>query len=196
MGDLTTYSYTRTNGKGATESRITTKNNKDCTVTSLLTFCDGKGKAFSQEWGVHVGDDCFLGDNTEAPGPPCDGFNDENFCHLPTGWSEALIMSGAGRPVGNGLATIMRGPFPATHVIGDCNGCPAFQTAAGPFAEVPVGGACAQMAPCFECPKNVGPCTGCTACDGATPASAPAPAAAPAPKPISPIELKPLGAQV
>jgi len=194
MGDLTTYSYTRTNGKGATESRITTKNNKDCTVTSLLTFCDGKGKAFSQEWGVHVGDDCFLGDNTEMQGPPCDGFNDENFCHLPTGWSEALVMTGSGRPVGNGLATIMRGPFPATHSIGDCAGCPAFQSAAGPFAEVPVGGMCAKMAPDFSCGgAPVSPCN--PSCGGpATAAASSAPASAP--KPISPIELKPLGAQV
>lgn len=78
-GDLCTMSYTRTNGKGAVESRITCKNCLDGTVTSLLTFSDGVGHCFTQEWGPHVGDENGCGDNTHTK----DGFNCEDYSSLP-----------------------------------------------------------------------------------------------------------------
>ena len=198
--DLTTYSYTRTNGRGATESRITCKNCKDGVVTSLLTFCDGHGKCFSQEWGPHLGDEPGCGDNTDATGPPCDGFNCDDYSYLPNGWTEALIMTGYGRSVGNGLATVMRGG-------------PAVRFSAGSFrtCDEPAGMGCCSQG-CNSCGSSAcGGCTtgyGCNTCGSSscggcgmgmglvsstTPASTSAPAAA---KPTSNIELKPLGAQV
>ena len=98
-------SYTRTNGKGAVESRITCKNCLDGTVTSLLTFSDGVGHCFSQEWGPHVGDECGCGDNTDDTTPPKDGFNCEDYSYLPNGWTDAIILSGSGKSIGNGLDT-------------------------------------------------------------------------------------------
>ena len=205
--DLTTYSYTRTNGRGATESRITCKNCKDGVVTSLLTFCDGHGKCFSQEWGPHLGDEPGCGDNTDATGPPCDGFNCDDYSYLPNGWTEALIMTGYGRAVGNGLATVMRGG-------------PAVRFSAGSFrtCDEPAGMGCCSQG-CNSCGSsgcggcNTGCATGCGANIGhgygmgynssmgmesaSTTTSAAATTSAPAAaKPTSNIELKPLGAQV
>ena len=190
--DLTTYSYTRTNGRGATESRITCKNCKDGVVTSLLTFCDGHGKCFSQEWGPHLGDEPGCGDNTDATGPPCDGFNCDDYSYLPNGWTEALIMTGYGRAVGNGLATVMRGG-------------PAVRFSAGSFrnCDEPAGMGCCSQG-CNSCGSSG--CGGCgtgmeyssmgkeySSMSSSAVPSASAPAAA---KPTSNIELKPLGAQV
>ena len=181
--DLTTYSYTRTNGRGATESRITCKNCKDGVVTSLLTFCDGHGKCFSQEWGPHLGDEPGCGDNTDATGPPCDGFNCDDYSYLPNGWTEALIMTGYGRAVGNGLATVMRGG-------------PAVRFSAGSFrnCDEPAGMGCCSQG-CNSCGSS-----GCGGCGGVEYSSAsssvPSASAPAAAKPTSNIELKPLGAQV
>ena len=185
--DLTTYSYTRTNGRGATESRITCKNCKDGVVTSLLTFCDGHGKCFSQEWGPHLGDEPGAGDNTDATGPPCDGFNCDDYSYLPNGWTEALIMTGYGRAVGNGLATVMRGG-------------PAVRFSAGSFrnCDEPAGMGCCSQG-CGSCGSSgCGGCGGCGMDYGmvSSSASVPSSSAPVAAKPTSNIELKPLGAQV
>lgn len=103
-GKLTTYSYTRSNGLGAVESRITCKNEiEGVYVTSLNTFSDGLGRAFTQEWGPHVGDCPGAGDNTCDTTAPKDGFNVGDYSHLPMGWSEAVILTGAQKPVGGGL---------------------------------------------------------------------------------------------
>ncbi len=135
-------------------------------VTSLLTFCDGHGKCFTQEWGPHLGDEPGAGDNTDSTGPPCDGFNCDDYSYLPNGWTEALIMTGYGKAVGNGLATVMRGG-------------PAMKYSAGTFNDC-CGSGCGSY--------------GCSSCGSESSVSA-APASA-APKATSNIELKPLGAQV
>ena len=95
-GELTTFSYTRSNAKGAVESRITSKNCLDGTTCSLLTFCDGQGKCFTQEWGPHVGDEPGAGDNTFDTSAPKDGFMCGDYNYLPEGWNEAVIFTGAG----------------------------------------------------------------------------------------------------
>lgn len=126
-GDLCTMSYTRTNGKGAVESRITCKNCLDGTVSSLLTFSDGVGHCFTQEWGPHVGDENGCGDNTDDTTPPKDGFNCEDYSYLPNGWTDAVILSGSGVSVGSGLVTANGGyPLYAGQYssYGGCNtGC-------------------------------------------------------------------------
>ena len=120
-GDMCTFSYTRTNGKGGVESRITNKNCMDGTVSSLLTFSDGVGHCFTQEWGPHVGDADGNGDNTNDTTPPKDGFNCENYDYLPCGWTDALILSGSGKTVGYGLERA-NGAYPVYGGSG-CGGC-------------------------------------------------------------------------
>ena len=101
------------------ESRITNKNCLDGTVSSLLTFSDGVGHCFTQEWGPHVGDCDGAGDNTHDTTPPKDGFNCENYDYLPCGWTDAIILSGSGKTVGGGLERA-NGAYP---VYGSSNGC-------------------------------------------------------------------------
>jgi hypothetical protein len=183
--DLTTYSYTRTNGRGATESRITCKNSKDGVVTSLLTFSDGHGKCFTQEWGPHLGDEAGAGDNTEATGPPCDGFNCDDYSYLPNGWTEALIMTGYGKAVGNGLATVMRGGPALKYSAGSFRDCNSMGLSSS-CCPTPCNTGCAPLQPVSSCCGGSSPYVG----GGVSGISSGA-----APKSSS-IELKPLGAQV
>ena len=68
-----------------------------------MTFSDGQGKCFTQEWGPHVGDEPGAGDNTFDTTAPKDGFNCGDYSYLPPNWSESVILSGAGKSVGAGL---------------------------------------------------------------------------------------------
>ena len=153
---------------------------RDGTVTSLLTFCDGQGKCFSQEWGPHLGDEPCSGDNTESPGPPCDGFNKEDYSYLPNGWTEALILSGSGGHIGDGFATCARGTGNYTGV----GGSPTYPCTTG-----------CEPRGCQSCG---GYGYGCNNCGSSVPTSVPsvAPTVTTTTTRMSNIELKPLGAQV
>ena len=152
---------------------------RDGTVTSLLTFCDGQGKCFTQEWGPHLGDEPCSGDNTESPGPPCDGFNQEDYSYLPNGWTEALVLTGSGAHVGNGFATCARGT--GNYLAG---GSPTYPCTTG----------CQAKAGCTSCGGYGYGCNNCAA-PATVPVTTPAPVVSTTSR-TSTIELKPLGAQV